>query len=260
VIARAGHDVVFATPDGKPAAADPIMVTGEGLDPWGLIPVLSKLVLIGRVLRADARGRDAYARMARSAAFARPLRWDGIDIAAFDGLLLPGGHRAAGMRPYLESPLLQGHVAAAFARAMPVAAVCHGVVLAARSIHPATGRSVLHGYRTTALTWALERAAFATARVTRFWDPGYYRTYAEKPGEPAGYRGVEAEVKRALATPGDFRDVDPGDPDHFRKASGLFRDTPGDPRPAFVVCDRHYVSARWPGDVHTFARTFVSLL
>jgi hypothetical protein len=31
------------------------------------------------------------------------------------------------------------------------------------------------------------------------------------------------------------------------------RDTATDSRPAFVVDDGDYVSARWPGDTHTFA-------
>ena len=30
--------------------------------------------------------------------------------------------------------------------------------------------------------------------------------------------------------------------------------------PAFVVRDRNYVSARWPGDAHTFAKTFAGML
>jgi hypothetical protein len=33
----------------------------------------------------------------------------------------------------------------------------------------------------------------------------------------------------------------------------MVRDTPTDSRPAFVVDDGNYVSARWPGDTHTFA-------
>ena len=41
---------------------------------------------------------------------------------------------------------------------------------------------------------------------------------------------------------------------------GLARDTLDDERPAFVVVDGQYVSARWPGDAHTFARRFEALL
>jgi hypothetical protein len=33
----------------------------------------------------------------------------------------------------------------------------------------------------------------------------------------------------------------------------MARDTGADPRPAFVVEDGTYLSARWPGDAHTFA-------
>jgi hypothetical protein len=33
-----------------------------------------------------------------------------------------------------------------------------------------------------------------------------------------------------------------------------------DERPAFVVEDGSYISARWPGDIHTFARRFSSML
>ena len=56
------------------------------------------------------------------------------------------------MREYLQSARLHEVVAEAFRRGMPVAAICHGVLLAARSIDPATGRSVLYGRRTTSLT------------------------------------------------------------------------------------------------------------
>jgi putative intracellular protease/amidase len=152
-------------------------------------------------------------------------------------------------------------VATFFDAGRAIGAVCHGVVLAARSRSERTGRSVLHGRRTTALTWALERAAFRAMRFAgRVWDPGYYRTYLEEPGEPAGYRSVEAEVTRSLAAPGDFLDVPRDAPDHWRKTSGLHRDTPADARPAWVVRDGRYVSARWPGDVHLFARTFRAAL
>ena len=44
------------------------------------------------------------------------------------------------------------------------------------------------------------------------------------------------------------------------RRSSLFRRSHRDSRPAFVVRDGNYVSARWPGDVHTFARTFAEVL
>lgn len=259
-LAAAGHEVVFATPDGRMARADPVMVTGIGLDFWSRVPGLRQLRLVGLALRADRNARSAYCELVDNAAFRKPLAYAAVDCADFDALLLPGGH-AQGMREYLESDVLQRLVAGFFDAGKPAAAICHGVVLAARSISRRHGRSVLHGRRTTALTWKLERSAWLVSRYAgRWWDRDYYRTYCEEISEPAGYRGVQAEVTRALARPDDFLDVAVDATDRWRKSSGLFRDSPCDSRPAFVVRDGNYVSARWPGDVHTFARTFATVL
>jgi putative intracellular protease/amidase len=254
-----GHDVAFATPQGECASADPIMLTGVGLDFWSRAPLLRNIKVAGALLRADRNARSAHAEMLHDSCFRAPFTYTQLRSADFHALLLPGGH-AQGMREYLESPLLQRVVAEFFDADKPVAAICHGVVLAARSLSPRTGKSVLHGRRTTALTWKLERAAWHLARRTRWWDRDYYRTYREAPGEPAGYWSVQAEVTRALARPEDFCDLPASAPQHWRKRSGLFRDSPRDERAAFVVRDGNYVSARWPGDVHTFARTFAAML
>lgn len=266
ILRDAGHTIHFATPDGRRAHADPLMISGRGLDPWGWIPGLNRLRLIGLMLRADRFGRQAYRAMEQDPHFLRPKRYDQLNIADYDGLLLPGGH-APGMRAYLENPALQAFVADYFdhtdaqGRHKPVAAVCHGVVLAARSISRKTGKPVLHGRKTTALTWKLEKSAWDLTRFcARFWDPGYYRTYREAGGEPAGYRGVEQEVKRALARESDFIDVPREAPGHFIKTCGLVRDRTGDDRAAWVVRDGNYLSARWPGDVHSFAAQFAGML
>jgi putative intracellular protease/amidase len=260
VLTEAGHRVRFATPDGRPGVADGLMLDGRGLDPWGWIPGLRALPLTGLLLRANRDARHAYAALERDADFRSPLRWDAVDPSAFDGLLLPGGHRARGMQEFLESSVLQDVVARFFAADKPVGAICHGVLLAARSRVAGSDRSVLFGRRTTALTWALEKSAWSLARITRFWDPQYYRTYSERSGQPRGYMSVQQEVTRALAQAEDFMDV-PADVAHGRrKRSGLVRDRIDDDTPAFVVRDGNYVSARWPGDVHTFARTFSRLL
>jgi putative intracellular protease/amidase len=260
VLTDAGHRVRFATPDGRPGAADALMLDGRGLDPWGWIPGLRAWPLIGRLLRANRDARNAYTALERDPDFRSPLRWDAIAPAAFDGLLLPGGHRARGMQEFLESSVLQDVVARFFAASKPVGAICHGVLLVARSRVAGSDRSVLYGRRTTALTWTLEKSAWSLARVTRFWDPDYYRTYRESSDQPSGYMSVQQEVTRALAQPADFMDV-PTDIAHARrKRSGLVRDRIGDDTPAFVVRDGNYVSARWPGDVHTFALTLARLL
>lgn len=127
VLSTRGHHVVFATPDGEPGAADERVVSGRGLGP------------LAAVLRADRNGRAACDAMIASREFQQPLTYQAAVEQPFDALLLPGGH-AKGMRPYLESALLQHAVLAFFAVGKPVAAICHGVLLAARALTP-TGRS-----------------------------------------------------------------------------------------------------------------------
>ena len=173
-----GHHVVFATPAGRTARADPKMVTGEGLG------------ILAPLLKADANGHSAYLKMEQNDAFRRPISYGEIRAADFDALLLTGGH-APGMRVYLGSGVLQSAVADFFAQEKPVGAICHGVLLAARSsLNP--GKSVLYGKKTTALTKQMELIAW---RLTRFYLGNYYRTYQTT---------VEDEVRSALARPEDF--------------------------------------------------------
>ena len=260
VLRQRGHEVVFATPDGAPGAADDLMLTGQGLDVWGFAPLLRKLTLVGAVLRANADARRAYAAMREDRAFQAPLHWADLATAQFDAVLFPGGHRARGMREYLESPLVQALALDAFKRGLPVGAICHGVLVLARSINPETGRSVLYGRKTTALTWKLENAGDSIANITRFWDRHYYRTYRDPPGKPGGFMSVQQEVTRALASADDFVDVPPSDPEFRRRTSGTVRDSETDLSAGFVVRDGGYISARWPGDAHVFAHAFAGLL
>ena len=94
VCSERGHTIAFATPEGKPAAADDMMLTGCGLDPWGFLPGLNRVRLIGLLMRADSVGREAYAAMTRDPAHVQPCRWSEVFEKDFDGLVLPGGHRA----------------------------------------------------------------------------------------------------------------------------------------------------------------------
>lgn len=266
ILRAAGHDIEFATADGQRGYADPMMISGEGLDPWGWIPGLRKIRCIGLLLRANRFGRNAYQALEQDARFLTPRRYQDLRVDDYDAMVLPGGH-AQGMKQYLEDATLQGFVADFFdsvdaaGRHKPVAAICHGALLAARSISMHTQRSVLHGRKTTALTWKLERSAWDLSKyLARFWDAGYYRTYREAKGEPAGYWGVEQEIKRALAVDSDFIDVPKDSANYLLKTMGMARDRIDDARPAWVVRDENYLSARWPGDVHTFAQQFVEVL
>jgi putative intracellular protease/amidase len=223
LLTRAGHLVWFATEaGGKQPAADQRLLDG---------------VIFGQ-LGAAAEAKTFYAEMLSDPAFTAPLAWRDIKPDEFDGLILPGGH-APGMRQYLGSELLRGKVAEYWALGRPVGAICHGVLVLARSRTPAAGRSLLYGKRTTCLPKYLERSAFlATA-----WRLGrYYRTY------PAY---VEDEVREALRDRTDF----------VRGPRVMSqRGTETDDRPAFVVEDGNYVSARWPGDAYLFAKRFAALL
>src|SRR6185437_6081162 len=78
VLTQLGHSVTFATPDGRPGEADDMMLSGEGLDVWGFLPGLKRLVAIGRLMRANADARAAYARMQNDAAYQAPLMWSQI--------------------------------------------------------------------------------------------------------------------------------------------------------------------------------------
>ncbi|HEX7776511.1 MAG TPA: type 1 glutamine amidotransferase domain-containing protein [Parvibaculum sp.] len=222
ILEAVGHDVVVATPDGKPANADPIMLTGRGLG------------LLAPVLRANADGRRAYETLAASAAFKAPIRWKDARAGDFDALLLPGGH-AKGMRPYLESAKLQSIVADVFAAGKPVGAICHGTLLAARS-KAANGKSVLHGRKTTGLTRAQEMLAW---RLTFAWMGDYYRTYPTP---------LETEVRSLLASPADFE----------TGPASISRDSFEHTERGFTLCDGNYLSARWPGDAHRFGVEFAA--
>jgi len=137
VLTNHGHSVVFATESGSPATADDIMLTGRGLDIWSAVPLLGRAALIGRFLRANRDALDAYAHMVRSPEYQHPFRWTAATIDDVDAVLLPGGHRARGMRGYIDSETLHRLVVEAFTRGLVVAAICHGVLLAARSVDPA---------------------------------------------------------------------------------------------------------------------------
>ena len=124
MLTEAGHVCVFATPDARPAQADQRMLRGTDLG------------LLAPMLRAQSNAVADHDRMAQSTGYCTPLAWSdvasGVEAGIFDAVLLPGGH-APGMREYLESTLLQEAVAAFFQRDLPVAAICHGTVLVARS-------------------------------------------------------------------------------------------------------------------------------
>lgn len=219
-----GVEVVFSTPNAKEALCDQRMLNGNGLG------------ILKGLLRADKHSQKNYQELQNNKEFKSPKKWSEIDPKDFDGVILPGGH-AQGMKEYLESAQLQKIVAEFFKSNKVVGAICHGVVLAARSTSE-NGKSVLHGKKTTGLLRTQELSAWA---LTCLWLGNYYRTYPQT---------VEAEVKSKLSSPKDFiQGPMPLKRDHFNKL-----------KYGFTVVDGNYVSARWPGDAHKFAVDFLELL
>jgi putative intracellular protease/amidase len=212
LMTRRGLEVVFATERGAEPAADPLLLSG---------------VVFGK-LGAEREAKAFYRELAATDGFKKPLAFADVNPDDFDGLLLPGGH-AKGMRQYLESEPLFDKVRGFWNARKQVAAICHGVLVLARTKHPETGRSLLFDRRTTCLPKYMER----TAWLSTAWKLGdYYRTYPEY---------VEDEVKQVLAHPEQF----------LRGPVHLFaKGTADDDSAAFVVDDGVYISGRWPGDAY----------
>ncbi len=221
-----GHTVHFSTPQGKPAAADKLMLSGKRLGIWK------------PVLRARQDAVDAYSQMLDSDTFSNPIKYSDVQENNYSAILLPGGHDKE-IKIYLESAILQTLVANFFKAEKPVAAICHGVVLVARSIQPESGNSVLHGYKTTALLKSQEMLAY---NLTRLWLKDYYLTYPEI--------SVEDEVRSVLASNQDFQ----------TGPKPVFKDSPDNLGRGFALRDRNYLSARWPGDIYNFSLEFLKML
>ena len=208
---EAGLQVTFSTETGLVGQTDPRLLTG---------------VIFGQ-LGAKPDALAAYRELEKDEAFRHPIPTVSIDTQAYDVLLLPGGH-AKGMRQYLESKVVQQKALEFLKQNKVVGAICHGVLVLARTIDPETGRSVLYGRKLTGLTKRLERAGYYLTS----WRLGdYYRTYPVY---------VEDETVKVLKERSDFMHG-------------------GSIRKPFVIEDGNLITARYPGDAHLFAQKLVDL-
>ena len=226
ILSENNFEIVFITPQGKKATADTIMLKGDRLGIWK------------SVLRARQDAVDAYLEMAKSKSFCNPLKYSDVQEKDFDAIFLPGGHDK-GVKEYLESVVLQQLVVDFFVAKKHIGAICHGVVLAARSINPDTGKSVIYNYKTTSLLKSQELLAF---NLTRLWLNDYYLTYPEI--------SVEDEVRSVLSDSNNF----------LKGSTPLLRDNNEHLKRGFFVKDRNYLSARWPGDVYNFSFAFIKMV
>lgn len=219
-------EVQFITPNGRMASADELILKGKNLGIWKW------------VLRARKDAVLAHNEMENSKEFCNPHKYDAVDEKNFDAILLPGGHDKK-VKEYLESEILQNLIVDFFQAQKPVAAVCHGVVLVARSIDSKTGKSVIHKYKTTCLLKDQEKLAY---NLTKLWLKDYYLTYPEIT--------VEDEVLSILV-----------DKTNLKKGpKPMFRDSRTNLKSGFTVRDRNYLSARWPGDIYSFSNELVKMI
>ena len=201
-----GWRVALSTEHGNIAQADPHKLKGP-------LPGL---------LSAGAKAKAAYRQMTQDPAYQHPIPYAEIDPDQYQALLLPGGDTPR-MRQYLESPVLQSKVLQFWQRGKLIGAICHGVLVLARTIDPQTGRSVLYGHKVTAVPKSLDRAAYLFDR----WllKRGYYACC------------VAEEVRACLEHPEDF-------------SSGSSILVP------YVVSDGDLITSRWYMDAELFSERF----
>ena len=226
LLSEGGIQVSFITPNGTKGNADTIVLNAQNLGLWK------------PVLRARKDAVNAYLEMEQDDSFCNPESYADAREKDFDGLLLPGGHDK-GVKEFLESEQLKKLVLDFFLVNKPVAAICHGVVLAARSLNPQTGKSVLYDYKTTALLKKQELLAY---KMTKRKLGEYYLTYPKIT--------VQEEVTSALSDQKNF----------IEGPKPIFRDSKLHLKRGFVVKDRNYLSARWPGDAYRFSLEFLQML
>lgn len=207
-----GWNVAFSTEHGNVPQADPHKLKGP-------LPGL---------LSAGAKALAAYSQMAQEPAYQRPIPYADIDPDQYQALLLPGGDGPR-MRQYLESPLLQSKVLQFWQQGKLIGAMCHGILVLARTIDPQTGRSVLHGRKVTAVPKSLDRFAY---RIDSWLLKRGYIMYS---------CCVAEEVRACLERPEDF-------------SNGSSILVP------YVVSDGNLITSRWYVDAELFSERFAGEL
>ncbi len=220
-----GCDVVIATPNGKVAIPDQLMLTGHGLG------------IFKYSLMADKNGKMACHFMQNSKTFNNPINYQQINVGGFDAIVLPGGHDK-GMREYLESKTLQAKVLEFHLNKKLIAAICHGVVVLART-KDQNGKSILFESNVTALLKKQELLAY---NLTKWYLEDYYLTYSIT---------VEDEVTSVLKNKEQFKSG--LNSYNWLSVSLLKRDQLNKFSDSFVLEDGNLITARWPGDAHLFA-------
>jgi len=180
------------------------------------------------LISAGQRARAAYQEMIEDPAYQQPIPYEGIDVSQYEALLLPGGD-GLGMRQYLDSSLLRSKVLQFWQQGKLIGAICHGILVLARTIDDRTGRSVLYGHKVTAPPKSLDRFGYL---VDRWLIKHGYIMYSQC---------VAEEVRSCLQHP---RDLSHG-PSIFKP---------------YVVCDGTLITSRWYLDAELFAQSLADAL
>jgi putative intracellular protease/amidase len=180
------------------------------------------------LLSAGAKAQAAYRQMTQDPAYQHPIPYAEIDPDQCQAILLPGGD-APRMRQYLESPVLQGKVLQFWQQGKLIGAICHGVLVLARTIDPQTGHSVLYGHKVTAPPESLDRLAY---RLDSWLLKRGYIFYS---------CSVSEEVRACLEHPEDY----------LRGPGWL---TP------YAVSDGSLITSRWYMDAELFSERFADAL
>lgn len=145
VFTSADVAVVFATPDGRPAAVEP-----ASIDPPTALVTPAELASVTAVLEDHRTALD------------RPEALADLDTAAAAGIFVPGGYGPTAQ--FADSVVVGATIAAAHARGQPIAAVCHGAaaLLPART---ADGSWPFSGLAMTCFSNAEEEAAGAEPQL-----------------------------------------------------------------------------------------------
>lgn len=177
------------------------------------------------LISAGANVKSAYKEMTQDPLFQKPIPYAEIDHDQYNALLLPGGD-ALRMRQYLDSELLRSKVLGFWQQGKLIGAICHGMLVIARTIDPQTRRSVLYGRKVTALPSSLDRLVY---RLDRWFIKHGYIMYDQC---------VADEVRNSLARPEDFV-----------RGPGLLA--------PFAVVDGNLITARYFSDAELFTKRFI---
>ena len=180
------------------------------------------------LIGASNPARAAYREMCKDPAYQHPVPYAAIDPGEYQALLLPGGD-ALRVRQYLESTVLQNQVLQSSRQGKLIGALCHGLLVLARTVDPETGHSILYGRKVTAIPRSLDRVGDLLGN--KILRRGYIK-YA---------RYVADEVSACLEHRGDLS----------------FGRSVLDP---YVVSEDNFITSRWYNDADLFAERFAQAL